>query len=311
MRLLAVLFGPTASGKSALALRFAQERDVVIINADSKQVYRDIPVLTAQPSLGETLRVPHRLYGHISVTERYDVARWATEAAKEIERCFSEGKTPLLVGGTGMYVDALLRGASPAPAAPEAVTLELRTLAQECGAAHVHALLRICDPTSAARISPSDAPRLIRAYGVYLAGGVPLSEWNARPRVQFLPDDVRFLIFTLERDKATLYARVETRFDAMMQGKAMEEARLYRELCAEANVSPAAKAHGLPELLAHLNGRMELSEAISLAKRNTRRYVKRQFTWMRHQLPDRIALTSFDDAECVKIIETTLEPVAN
>jgi tRNA dimethylallyltransferase len=300
-----VLTGPTASGKSAVALRFAQRRPTWIVNADSKQVYAEIPVLTAQPTAEERARARHKLYGYVSVRESYTAARWVKDAAETVRQCLAEGAVPLLVGGTGFYIDALTHGLSPAPAPTEGTQKRLLSLVAEEGTERLHALLEAGDPESAARISPNDAPRLVRAYGTLLDTGVPLSAWNARPRVRPLGEK-KFAVFSLERDRETLYRRCEARFDAMLANGALEEARLCMERSGGGGLLASAKAHGLPELIAHLQGRMTLEEAAFLAKRNTRRYVKRQFTWMRHQLPERIPLTSTDDGECAEAMERAM-----
>lgn len=293
-----ILIGPTASGKTALALTIARRKGVVIVNADSKQVYKELPVITAQPGAEELRAAPHTLYGRVSVTTAYDVAQWVQDAAKAIDDAARSGKTPLLVGGTGMYIDALMHGLSPAPRTPEHITDELRREAERRGSSYIHAVLQECDPESAARIAPADAPRLIRAYGAYLASGTSLTEWNAKPRIKYMPPETQFIILALERDRETLYKRAETRFDAMLRAGALDEARRYAQITA---AHPSSKAHGLPELLAFLRGETDLDAATTLAKRNTRRYIKRQFTWMRHQLPERISLTSFNDDECADI----------
>lgn len=289
-----ILFGPTASGKSALAERVAEKAPARIINCDSKQVYRELPVLTAQPDAATRARLPHALYGHISVTERYTAREWLEDAAHAARECAANGDIPFFTGGTGMFVKALQEGISAMPALPEEAERRTRARIAEEGCEAAHLRLREIDPDSAARLAPGDGARIAKALCAYEETGVPLSEWHKRGNIRLLPEDTRFTLMTLERDRELLYARCEARFDAMLESGALEEARYYLKL-EESGAAPAAKAHGLPELTAYLRGDMPLEEAKRLAKRNTRRYIKRQFTWMRHQMPGRIVLEGEDD----------------
>jgi tRNA dimethylallyltransferase len=270
-----LIAGPTASGKSALALRLARERGGVIVNADAMQVYRELRILSARPPPEEEAAVPHRLYGHVSGRENYSVARWLVDARREIELAWGQGMLPVVTGGTGLYFRALERGLAGIPPIDADVREKWRAFAGD-----VHEALARLDPKAAARLEPNDRQRIIRALEVIEATGHPLSHWQAvaRQGAALTEADVERIFIDVPR--AELYARAEARFDAMIAARALEEVR---PLLDYDPALPVMKAIGVPELAAHLRGETTLDEAVTAAKTATRHYIKRQLTWWRGQ----------------------------
>ena len=279
-----LIAGPTASGKSALAIRLAQTLDGVVVNADSMQVYRDLRIITARPSLEEERQVPHRLFGHVDAAENYSVARWLADVGREITMIEAEGRLPILVGGTGLYFRALTEGLSDIPAVPEAVRAELRAWADGRTAEEIHARLEAVDPSTAARLRPSDPQRNLRALEVFMATGKPLSAFHDS-RSGAVLDVASCVAVFLEPDRDALRQRIDTRFETMMDSGAMEEveALMVRGLDP---ALPAMRAHGVPGLIRALRGEISVAEAVAIGKADTRRYAKRQHTWFRHQAPE-------------------------
>jgi len=278
-----LIAGPTASGKSALALELAQRRGGVIINADSMQVYRDLRIITARPSPDEERRVPHRLYGKIDAGENYSVGRWFADAAAALTDAHSRGQPAIVVGGTGLYFSTLTRGIAAVPAIPAEIRREVRSRLAAEGVAALHAELGRRDPATAARLKPGDRARITRALEVVLATGRSLTEWhadNSPARVDLAAAAKVFLM--PKRDE--LAARIDARFDAMMTAGALAEVGALAARHLDPNL-PAMKAHGVPWLIRHLNGEIAMAEAVEQSKRDTRRYTKRQATWFRNQLP--------------------------
>lgn len=279
-----LIAGPTASGKSALALELAEKLRGVIINADSMQVYRDLRILTARPSPDEEARVPHRLYGHVDAALNYSVGRYMTEAADALAQTEREGKLPIFVGGTGLYFKALTRGIAAMPPIPGPVRKAVRARLDAEGPQVLHAELAQADVISAERLKPTDRQRIARALEVVLATGRSLSDWQAE-KTKPLLDPAQIVKLFVSPDRAELYARIDARFDAMLTAGALDEvsALATRQLDPQL---PAMKAHGVPWLIQHLEGRMTLDEASQQAKLDVRHYAKRQYTWFRHQLAD-------------------------
>ncbi|HVZ99297.1 MAG TPA: tRNA (adenosine(37)-N6)-dimethylallyltransferase MiaA [Caulobacterales bacterium] len=275
-----LIMGPTASGKSALALALARRVNGEIVNADSMQVYRDLRILTARPSPEDEAEIPHHLYGHVDAGERYSAGRWLRDAVRTITDIEARGRTPVVAGGTGLYFKALTEGLAPAPAAADAVRARLAAELAEAGAAVLHARLALLDPEAAARIGANDAPRVLRALEV-AQGGARLSDLQRRAD----PALADWRGFALWPQRAALYDAIEARFDLMLNAGALEEVRALAARGLDPAL-PAMKAHGVPALMAYLRAEMSLEEAIGIAKRDTRRYAKRQFTWMAHQMPD-------------------------
>jgi len=271
------IMGPTASGKSALALAVADAIGGEIVNADSMQVYRDLRVLTARPTPEEEAQAPHHLYGHVDASERYSVGRWLKDARAAIAGIEARGRTAIVVGGTGLYFMALTEGLAAAPPTSEAARARLIARLEVEGALALHAALAARDPEAASRIGVNDAPRIIRALSVVEETGRTLGSFLTPPPA------AAWAGAALTPERAQLYARIDARFEAMAAGGAVEEARALAERGLDVML-PAMKAHGMPWLAAHLRGEMRLAEAIALAQRDTRRYAKRQFTWIANQL---------------------------
>jgi tRNA dimethylallyltransferase len=278
-----LIAGPTASGKSALALRLAEQASGTIINADSMQVYRDFRVLTARPTPEEESRAPHLLYGHLDAAEHYSAGRWLTDASRALSEVERAGRLPIFVGGTGLYFKALTWGLSSMPAVPEAVRAKIRGEAEGVEAAELHARLAARDPATAARLRPSDRQRVIRALEIFEATGRPLVEWQASPGKPLIEPGQAISVF-LAVERKELGARIDARFDKMLAEGALEEVRAFADRKLDPSL-PAMKAHGAPWLMKHLAGEMSLAEAAKEAKADTRKYAKRQETWFRHQLP--------------------------
>ena len=278
-----LIAGPTASGKSALAMRLAAALDGVIVNADSMQVYRDLRILTARPSVEEERDFPHRMFGHVDAAENYSVARWLADAGREIAAIEASGRLPILVGGTGLYFRALTEGLSDIPPVPDDVRTALRAWAEGRDPQEIHARLAEVDPETAARLRPTDPQRNLRALEVYTATGKPLSAFHAS-RSGMVLDIADCVAVFLEPDREVLRQRIDARFDAMMEAGAGDEveALMLRGLDP---ALPAMRAHGVPGLIRAFRNEISVEEAIAIGKADTRRYAKRQHTWFRHQAP--------------------------
>jgi len=274
--------GPTASGKSALALALAERLGGEIVNADSMQVYRDFRILTARPSAEEEARAPHHLYGHVDAAQLYSTGRWLTDALAAIAAIHARGRTPILVGGTGLYFNELTEGLADIPAADPETRAALRERAAREGAPALHAELTARDPTTAARLEPNDAPRILRALEVLKTTGESISALHANTKPALAAHEWKGLALTPERD--ALYAAINARFDTMLAAGALDEVRAFAARALDPAL-PAMKAHGAPALMAHLNGEISLADAAESGKRDTRRYAKRQFTWIGGQMP--------------------------
>ncbi|MGE0253185.1 MAG: tRNA (adenosine(37)-N6)-dimethylallyltransferase MiaA [Alphaproteobacteria bacterium] len=276
-----VVAGPTASGKSALALALARRLGGVVINADALQVYRDLRIVTARPTPEDEALAPHRLYGILDASEVCSAGRWRTLALAEIARARAAGLRPIVVGGTGLYVEALVRGLADIPPVPAAIRAGVRARLADLGPATLHAALAADDPETAATLRPSDPQRLARAWEVLEATGRPLAAWWAEAKAAVTE---RFDIVALEPPREALYATCDTRFAAMVAAGALAEVRalVARSLPPDA---PALKAVGVAELARHIAGRCDLPEAVAAARQATRRLAKRQLTWFRHRLP--------------------------
>jgi tRNA dimethylallyltransferase len=273
-----LIAGPTASGKSALAMKLALEHGGVIVNADSMQVYAELEILSARPTPKEIADIPHRLYGHVPIAEGYSVGRHVREAEAVLAELAASGRRPIFVGGTGLYMKALLEGLSPIPAIPPAIREHWRAEADRIGPSKLHRKLADMDPGTAARLSPTDPQRIVRALEVFDATGRPLWEWQAEPGRPILKPDETVRLVVLP-DRATLHARSDARFDRMMAHGALDEAARIAGLDLDPAL-PGMRALGLRPLMAHLAGEMTLADAVDEAKAETRRYIKRQATWI-------------------------------
>lgn len=279
-----LIAGPTASGKSALAIRLAERFAGVVINADSMQVYADLRVLTARPSAAEMGGTPHALFGTVDGATNYSVSHWLAEVTCELDRARATGRIPILAGGTGLYFKALTQGLSEIPPVPDAVRRVVRAEAEGCSAPQLHARLMAIDPAAATRLRPSDPQRILRALEVAAATGRSLVDYHTS-RSQPLVATGRCMAVFLVVDRQNLRARIDGRFDAMMEGGALDEVRRLAGRGLDPAL-PVMRAHGVPPLLRHLRDGLALDEAVAIAKADTRRYLKRQETFARHQLAD-------------------------
>jgi tRNA dimethylallyltransferase len=301
-----VVAGPTASGKSALAVDLARDFDGVVINADSMQVYRDLPILTAQPDAAQLAAAPHRLYGALALDDACTAARWAAMALAEIHRAQGEAKLPILVGGTGLYLKALAQGLSPIPEVPQEQRAVTHAVVDEIGSAELHRRLAEADPEIAAKLQPNDRQRVMRAWDVLQATGKSLAWWQKQPGEApqgAAGEALRFRTHVVLPARDALYEACERRFDAMLAAGALDEVR------AAAAKYPAAKrqaagfkALGFRELAGLVAGETSLEAATQGAKQATRNYAKRQLTWFRYQVPDAIFLSP--DAPAMKFSQS-------
>ncbi|MEP7350140.1 MAG: tRNA (adenosine(37)-N6)-dimethylallyltransferase MiaA [Sphingorhabdus sp.] len=277
---LALIAGPTASGKTALALNLAKSHNIVIINADSAQVYSDLPVLSAQPTPDEQASAPHRLFGYLDGTTACSAARWAADAKAEIAAAHESGSLPVVVGGTGLYLRTLLDGIAPIPEVGANIRAEIRTLPT----AEAYARLQAADAFMAERLAPTDSSRIARALEVVTSTGRSIADWREE-KTGGIGDAVDLHPLVLLPPREWLYARCDARFDAMMAGGAVGEveALLARGLPADA---PVMRAIGVPDIAAMLAGTLGREEAVRRGKIATRQYAKRQFTWFRNQSPE-------------------------
>jgi tRNA dimethylallyltransferase len=274
-----VVTGPTASGKSALALALAAAARGTIINADSLQTYRDLSILTARPDRAAERLVPHRLYGYLDAAERGSAAAWRGRAQDEIAAATAAGHLPIVVGGTGLYLQALTQGLAPVPDIPDEIRYEAIALHRALGGARFRERLAALDPMAARRLPAGDTQRLVRAFEVVRATGIPLAAWQCRPHEA---PPYRFATIRLMPPRDRLYRACDSRFAAMIAAGALTEAAALLARGLDPDL-PAMKAIGLPELFTHLKGELPLVAAVAAGQRATRRYAKRQITWLRHQ----------------------------
>ncbi len=273
-----IVAGPTASGKSALALAIADRFDGTIINTDSMQVYRELRIITARPTPDEEARVPHRLYGIRPAAEGGSVAWWRDLALSAMDEARAAGRLPILTGGSGLYFAALTQGLADIPDPGAAARTEARRLLAEQGAPALHASLAHVDPATAARLQPEDSQRIARAWEVWRGTGLGLAAWQNR---RGAPAPWRFAAILLDPPREDLRAAIATRFEAMLRDGALDEVRGLLSLNLDPAL-PAMRAHGVPELSRHLAGELSLQEAGRRAELVTGQYTKRQATWFRH-----------------------------
>lgn len=280
-----LIAGPTASGKSALALALADRLGGTVINADSMQVYDTLRILTARPSPQDEAAVPHRLYGHVPLARAHSVGAWLADVRTALAEAAAAARPAVIVGGTGLYFRALTEGLAAVPAIPDPVRAELRERMKAEGTPALHAELLARDPQSARRIGASDPQRIVRALEVVIATGRPLSDWQREPAAPpLLPATaVRRLVLWPERD--AVRTRIDARVGEMLAEGALEEVRSALAMDLDPAL-PGYRAHGLRPFMAHLRGDLSLEEAAERTRAETRQYAKRQFTWFRHQMPD-------------------------
>ena len=277
-----LIAGPTASGKSALALELAEHLGGAIINADSMQVYSELRILTARPSAADEARAPHALYGFVPASQAYSAGRYVKDAAAAIAAARAEGLRPIIVGGTGLYFKALTEGLSPIPDVDPAVRQYWRDEARSKGAGELFIHLTMQDPETAARLNPSDTQRIVRALEVLQSSGRGLRYWQSEkgtPVVE-LAESHAFVILP---ERGPLQERADARFDLMMEEGALEEADRIGRLGLDPEL-PAMRALGVAPLMAHLRGDTGLDEAVTAAKAETRQYIKRQMTWLKRYM---------------------------
>jgi tRNA dimethylallyltransferase len=279
-----LIAGPTASGKSALALALAERTRGVVINTDSMQVYRDLRIITARPTPDEEARVPHRLYGHVDASVNCSAGMWVTDAAAALAEARMQGRLPIFAGGSGLYFKALTRGLSAVPPTPPEVREDVRARLERDGVEALHAALARRDPEAAYRLKPRDRTRVARALEVIETTGRSLTDWHRDGLPPLLSPDRVKAVF-LAPDREAVYARIDVRFGVMLQAGALEEVRALAERGLDP-LLPAMKAHGVPALIRHLRGEISLEQAAEVGRADTRHYAKRQFTWFRHQLPE-------------------------
>ncbi len=284
-RLSAILIaGPTASGKSALALALALRFGGAVVNADSMQVYRDLRILSARPTPRDEAAVEHLLYGHVDGAVNYSVGLWLADFSHALDALRAAGRMAVVVGGTGMYFKALTQGLSDIPGVPEEVRAKVRSEAQGFSPADLHAQLAAVDPETAARLQPTDPQRILRALEVFAATGKPLASLQGLRAAPLLAER-EWRGFFLAPERESVRAAIDRRFERMMAQGALDEVAALRAR----NIDPALpvmRAHGVPGLMAHLDGLMTLDEAVAKGQADTRAYSKRQFTFARHQLPE-------------------------
>jgi tRNA dimethylallyltransferase len=279
-----LIAGPTASGKSTAALALAERLGGTIINADSMQVYRELQVLTARPSVAEMETAPHRLYGMVPGRDAYSVGRWVGDAAAAIEDARERGQVPILVGGTGLYFMAMLQGLSPVPEIPEDIRRHWRERAATAAGTDLHAVLAARDPVMGVRLSPTDTQRLVRALEVIDATDVSLAEWQETAGTPVL-NDKAVLKMLVAPERETIYAAIDGRFENMLKAGALAEVAALAGLQLDPGL-PVMRALGVSELSSYLSGAMSLEEAATKAKTASRRYAKRQMTWARRFMAD-------------------------
>ena len=298
-KLISVVAGPTASGKSAYALKLAKDKKGCVINADAMQLYKELPTLTAQPSQEEQADIPHSLYGILDAGERINAARWCILAKQEIKRCFELGLHPILTGGTGFYLKALIEGLSPIPDTSDEMRRNSLAKARELGSEKFHQEISKFDPELTERINLNDTQRLAHGWAVYQETGKPLSEWQKLPKTP-PPAEWKFDIFLILPEREKLYERIEKRFDLMLENNVMEEVTNLSRRIDKNEVERDASiiiAHGFRALRGYLKGEKTFEDARHIGIKDTRHYAKRQFTWFRHQIND-----DLDNIKSVEIV---------
>ena len=280
-----VIAGPTASGKSGLALDLALKTNGVVINADSMQVYKDIPILAATPSKEDTSLIPHKLYSIYDASYHGNVVEWLDLCKKEIDICLNKNITPIVVGGTGLYIESLTNGVTPIPETPSEIRSYYEELLSQKGLDYLYEELKKVDSITASRLSPNDTTRIKRALEVYAHTQTPLSHWHTLPLKQIYPNEIFTKVY-LKPNRNALDENAYTRFDIMIKQGAINEVEKLLEKKLPDNL-PCMRALGVQELKSYILNETTLEEAINLAKLHTRQYAKRQQTWFNNRLsPD-------------------------
>jgi tRNA dimethylallyltransferase len=277
-----LIAGPTASGKSALAMAIAEQVGGTIVNADSMQVYRELRILTARPTPADEARVPHALYGFVPAQEAYSAGRFVRDAAEAIARAQAQGRRPIVVGGTGLYFKALLEGLSPVPEIDDDVRAHWRAEAARRGAEAMHVELAARDEVMAGRLQSADTQRIVRALEVLESTGRSLAEWQTLKGAPVL-NEAETVRLVVRVDRAELHARADARFAAMMREGAGDEAHALSEMQLDAGL-PAMRAIGVRPLIGVGRGEISVGEAVAASQAETRQYIKRQETWLKSHM---------------------------
>lgn len=283
-----VIGGPTASGKSATALALAEEFGGEVVNADSMQIYEDLPIITARPDPTDRKRVPHHLYGVLGLEERCSAGQWRERAVEAIREIHERGGIPIVVGGTGLYLKALMTGLHDIPAVPAEIRNGLNERLAEEGAPALHAELTSSDPATASGLNPGDGQRIVRALEIFVHTGRGLRSWQTG-QTEDAPPDLRFFPLALLPPREGLYATANERFDVMLENGAVEEVASLLDRSPPEDF-PLLKAVGVPPIRAYLGEEIDRERLKELAKRDTRRYAKRQMTWFRRQFIPEITI---------------------
>jgi len=272
-----VIAGPTATGKSDLSISLAKKISGAVINSDSMQVYENLEILTARPTLSEMKNINHHLYGFVDGRERYNVERWCNDATEIIKKTSAKNLTPILVGGTGLYINTLINGLVDLPSIPESIKIESEKILQEFGKDFLINQIKNVDPESLNEINHNDTVRLRRIWEVFESTGKKFSEWKLNKNKKFITDyKFKILLFLPDREKN--YQVVNSRFVKMMKSGAIEEVKKLLELNLNDSL-PVMRAHGVPEIKKYLANESTLEECINKGQQVTRNYVKRQHTW--------------------------------
>lgn len=302
--------GPTAGGKSALSLALARRLNGVVINADSMQVYRDLPILTACPTPEEQGAVPHRLYQFLDGAEVCSVTLWMEHAMREANICWDSGQTPIFVGGTGLYFKMLTEGIAKIPPIPDDIRQKVRDECEHHGSELLHAELEAVDPETANRLPPGDSQRISRAIEVFRATNRPISEWHKETKpgpLSDLEDAGAIQKYVLLPERDLLYERCNQRFDSMVERGVLDEVRslMNRDLSSSL---PVMRALGVPSLIQFLRNEVTLETAVEDAKMQTRRFAKRQMTWFRNQFSQwDILVAQYSESDLVKLINKIIK----
>ncbi len=279
-----IICGPTASGKSAYAMNVARTKNGAIINADSMQIYQEIPILTASPSDEDKKAIPHHLYNYVSIHDNFSVAKYQQEALAKITEVEKGGYLPIIVGGTGLYISALLYGINIMPAIDHNLRNNARSLLQEIGNEAFHAKLASLDPAVAAILSPGDSQRMLRTYEVHLQTGKSILHFQETEVKSPLADyDIETIMISPER--SILYRNCDERFAHIVHNGGLEEVKNSMQ-------KGSSKALGFEQLSAYLKNEISLEDAIILSQNKTRQYAKRQVTWFNHQIKNKIIINN-------------------
>ena len=288
-----VIGGATASGKSQLAIDLALALNGVVVNADASQVYKGIPIISAAPDATDLAKAEHRLYGYLDNNVNGNVVDWLRRAVAEIRDIWQQEKLPIVVGGSGLYIDALINGSTPIPEVSAEIRRQVMKLQEDGGVDAVYAKLRQADSAAAGMLNPKDTTRVRRAYEIFLQTGVSIAEWYKCPLLKQLPE-ADFFVIKILPDKETLYRRCDLRFAQMVVNGALTE---IRSLLAEklSEQLPVMRAQGVPELMSFVLGNISLADAVAMAELHTRQYAKRQITWFKNKLAADVALNEIYD----------------